>query len=275
MQIVDAQIHIWGKGLPSNKAHWQVTSFTAAEAIRLMDEAGVDGAVIHPPPWDPDSTALSFQALRDFPGRFAILGALPLDDPASRGRIATWRQQPGMLGLRYLFISEGERKRLEDGTYDWLWVEAEKAGVPVAVLATHSLAHLGRIAERHPGLRLTIDHLGGLGGNTTLKDHAAMAHMGELLALARLANVGVKATGAPGYSAEAYPYPIMRDYVRRIFDAFGPQRTFWGTDISKMPCTWKQCITQFTEEMPWMSAADKRLVMGEAICAWWGWKRPA
>jgi hypothetical protein len=36
------------------------------------------------------------------------------------------------------------------------------------MLATDSLPHIGRIAERHPGLRLTIDHLGGRGGNTTL-----------------------------------------------------------------------------------------------------------
>jgi hypothetical protein len=29
----------------------------------------------------------------------------------------------------------------------------------------------------------------------------------------------------------------------------------------------------FTEELPWLTEADKRLVMGEALCAWWGWKR--
>ena len=55
MQIVDAQIHLWGTGLPSNPSHWPVTSFTAEEAIVLMDEAGVHGAVIHPPHWDPGS----------------------------------------------------------------------------------------------------------------------------------------------------------------------------------------------------------------------------
>src|SRR5437870_9870220 len=52
MQIVDAQIHLWGAGLPSNLAHRQVTAFTPEEAILLMDEGGVDAAVIHPPGWD-------------------------------------------------------------------------------------------------------------------------------------------------------------------------------------------------------------------------------
>jgi predicted TIM-barrel fold metal-dependent hydrolase len=273
MQIVDAQIHTWGTGLPSNMSHRQVTSYTPAEAIAMMDEAGVDAAVIHPPGWDPNSTEMAFKAVRDYPNRFAILGSVPLEDPASRGRVATWRDQPGMLGLRYTCLHEPMRTWIADGTLEWLWTEAEKAGVPIALLATDSLEDIGRIAERHPGLRLTIDHLGGRGGMTTLKDHAAMEHMPRLLALAKHPNIGVKVTGAPGYSAEACPFPIMQSYVRQIFDAFGPQRTFWGTDITKMPCSWRQCVTMFTEEMPWMTDADKELVMGKALCVWWGWPR--
>ena len=275
MQIVDAQIHLWGTGLPSNQAHRQVTHFTTEEAIALMDGGGVDAAVIHPPSWDPGSHAMAFKAVQDYPGRFAIMGSVPLDRPDSRARIAGWRRQPGMLGLRWTFLHEPARQWLADGTLDWLWAEAEKAQVPIAMLATDSLAAIGRIAERHPGLRLTIDHLGGRGGNTTLKDDAAMTHMPQLLALARHPNVAVKATGAPGYSAEAYPFPRMQAYLRQIYDAFGPRRMFWGTDITKMPCSWRQCVTMFTEELPWLSAADQRLVMGEAICAWWGWNRAA
>ena len=47
---------------------------------------------------------------------------------------------------------------------------------------------------------MTIDHLGGRGGTSTLKDAAAMTHMPELVALAKLPNVAVKATGVPHYS---------------------------------------------------------------------------
>ena len=79
-----------------------------------------------------------------------------------------------------------------------------------------------------------------------------MTHMPQLVALSKYPNIAVKATGAPGYSAEAYPFPLMQTYLRRIYDAFGPQRMFWGTDISKMPCTWRQCVTMFTEQLPWL-----------------------
>ena len=63
----------------------------------------------------------------------------------------------------------------------------------------------------------------------------------------------------------------MHAYLRQVFDAFGPERMFWGTDITKMPCSWRQCVTMFTEELPWLSAQDKELVMGRAVCKWWGW----
>lgn len=275
MHIVDAQIHLWGSGLPSNQSHWQVTSFTTDEAVKLMDEAGVDAAVIHPPAWDPGSLDMAFAAVAAHPGRFAIMGALPLDEAESRGRIASWREQPGMLGLRYVLLHEPVRTWVEDGTLDWLWAEAERAGVPLSLLATDSLAPLARIAERFPDLRLTIDHLGGRGGMTTLKDDAAMTHIPELLALAKFPNVAVKATGLPGYSTGAYPFRPMMPFVQQAFDAFGPERVFWGTDISKMPCSWRECITMFTEEMPWLDANDQALVMGQALCGWWGWDRGA
>ena len=273
MQIVDAQIHTWGSGLPSNQSHWQVTHFTPEEAIGLMDEGGVDAAVIHPPGWDPNATAMALRAVHDYTGRFAIMGALPLDQPESRERIATWRQQPGMLGLRFGFLSNPARQWLRDGTLEWLWAAAEKAGVPIAMLATDVLTDIAGIAARHPGLKLTIDHLGGRGGTSTLKDAAAMTHIPALLALARYPNVAVKATGVPHYASEAYPFPALHPYLKQVFDAFGAERMFWGTDITKMKCSWRQCVTMFTEELPWLHGRDLDLVMGEALCQWWGWER--
>jgi hypothetical protein len=81
-------------------AHRQVTSFTVEQALGMMDEAGVDAAVIHPPDWDPNSSEMALKAARNFPSRFAILGAFPLDQPDKGALVDTWRSQPGMLGLR-------------------------------------------------------------------------------------------------------------------------------------------------------------------------------
>ena len=53
----------------------------------------------------------------------------------------------------------------------------------------------------------------------------------------------------------------------------GPQRSFWGTDVTRMPCSYRQCVTMYTEEMSWLKGNDLELVMGRAICEWLGWKR--
>src|SRR4030095_3428492 len=53
MLIVDAQVHIWGKGIPTNPAHRQISSFTQDDLLQEMDAAGVNAAVIHPPGWIP------------------------------------------------------------------------------------------------------------------------------------------------------------------------------------------------------------------------------
>jgi predicted TIM-barrel fold metal-dependent hydrolase len=94
------------------------------------------------------------------------------------------------------------------------------------------------------------------------------------VAAAKHPNVALKATGAPSYSAEAYPYRDIHGHIRKLYDAFGPERMFWGTDITRMPCSWKQCVTMFTEELPWLSAKDKELIMGRALCSWLDWKIP-
>ena len=86
-------------------------------------------------------------------------------------------------------------------------------------------------------------------------------------------NVAIKATGAPSYSSQPYPYRNIHDHLKKIYDAFGPARMFWGTDITRMPCSWKQCVTMFTEELPWLKGRDLDLVMGQAVCDWIGWKR--
>ena len=268
MQIIDAQVHIWGSGTPSAH-HRQVSRFTAEELIAEMDAAGVDGAVLHPPSWDPGSNEMAVEAAEKYPDKFCILGWFPLDRPESRALVDTWKQRPGMLGLRWSLTRPGQETWHADGTMDWIWPAAERAGLPVATMAGRFLPLFGQIAERYPHLKLIVDHLGLV---RSAKDAAAFAQLDQLLALAKYPNVAIKATGAPGYSSGPYPFRSVHDGLHRIFDAFGPQRFFWGTDITRMPCSYRQCVTMFTEELPWLTGRDLELVMGQGVRDWLGWR---
>jgi predicted TIM-barrel fold metal-dependent hydrolase len=156
MLIADAQVHIWSAGPPTNRMHRQVNAYTAEECIRDMDAAGVNACLLHPPGWDPNSGKISEEAAAKYPSRFGILGNFPLDKPESRSLIDTWKQRPGMLGLRFAFTQPHQANWMTDGTMDWLWPAAEKAGIPVALMASNQLPLVGQIAERHPGLKLII-----------------------------------------------------------------------------------------------------------------------
>ena len=128
------------------------------------------------------------------------------------------------------------------------------------------------VAERFPELKIAIDHLAI---PRSKKDDEAFTEIGKLLALAKYPNVSVKATSLPSYTTDQYPYRRLHPHIRRIYDAFGPRRIFWGSDLSKLPCPYKDCVTMFTEEIPWLSKDDKEWIMGRALCEWLSWQPTA
>ena len=44
-----------------------------------------------------------------------------------------------------------------------------------------------------------------------------------------------------------------------------------GLHRTRMPCSYRQCVTFFTEELPWLAGNDLEDVMGRGLCAWIGW----
>src|SRR5262249_24613622 len=128
-----------------------------------------------------NANALAVEAARQHPNRFAILGNFPLDRPESRGLIDGWKGRHGMLGLRFALLQQHQKTWLSDGTMDWLWPAAERAGLPIALLGPDLLQAIGPIAERHRGLKLIIDHFG--------RPDATWSNLPDLIATAKHPNV--------------------------------------------------------------------------------------
>src|ERR1043165_1801132 len=130
--IVDAQIHLWKaesddwKWVPGARPQLS-EPFTIERALPLMDEAGVERAVVVPPSWPGDRNDYALEAVRRYPNRFAVMGRIPLQDPKSAELLPNWKAQPGMVGVRLTFLGNAA-KWLDDGTADWFWPAAEKAG---------------------------------------------------------------------------------------------------------------------------------------------------
>ena len=278
MMIVDSQVHIWGANTPERP--WPARQSVKAqrdtplgkdELLREMGAAGVNRVVIVPPSWEGERNDLAVAAVKAHPDRFAIMGRLNPELPESRGKMTDWRRQPGMVGLRFVFHRSPLLELLTEGKAEWLWPEAEKHGVPVYMLVPHRHFHfVERIAERHPGLKLVMDHSGLVDG----KDEEAFREFDKLLALAKRPNVATKVSCFPHFTSQKYPFRNLHSHIRKAFDAFGPKRTFWGTDLSRLPCTYQQGVTLFTEELPWLKGQDLEWVMGRGVCEWLGWELP-
>jgi predicted TIM-barrel fold metal-dependent hydrolase len=194
--IVDAQVHLWKAETPD----WRWVPglvphlpepFTIEKLVPMMNEAGVDRAVIVPPSWPGDRNDYGLEAAKRYPGRFAVMGRIPLKNPQSAALLPKWKNQPGMLGVRVTFL-RGDAVWLTDGTADWFWPAAEKAGLPVMFLTTGMLPLFAPIAERHSGLTLIIDHM-GLSAEVWRDKKAQIATViDQAVALAKYPNVSIK-----------------------------------------------------------------------------------
>ena len=275
MVIVDSQVHIWAPETPEKPyakgdaaVPHRPVPLSHEELLREMDGASVERCILVPPTWEDDRNDTSLEAARLYPTRFAVMGKMKIDRRESHGLMATWKSQPHMLGIRIVFNHGRTKLWLEDGTADWFWEAAERYHVPIMAFAPHAVDKLGAIAERHPGLRLIIDHLGL---SSALRGQPLGPAVDKLLPLARLNNVAVKASALPCYVTEPYPFPSLHPLIRRVVEAFGPKRVFWGTDLSHLTCRYKQAVTLFTEELDFLSTIDKEWILGRGIAEWLNW----
>lgn len=275
MLITDAQVHLWEASRPDRpwppeiyvEPHREVP-LAADEMIAAMDEAGIARAVIVPPSWIGEINATGLESAAEYPTRFAVMGRFDPLAPDARAALEGWRSQPGMLGIRMTFHKPVWAAWLDDDTLDWFWASCERQGIPLMILVPGLTRKVGPIAERHPGLTLVMDHMAR---NSSLKDDACFADLDDLLALARYPNVSVKTTAVPCYTTEPYPFRNMHQYVRRIYDAFGPRRLLWGSDYTRLPCSYQQCLDLFRKELDFLTADDKEWVLGKTAAEVLGW----
>ncbi len=282
MLVCDTHTHVWAADSaerpwpPGGPEFFQGTRHRREplgheELKGLMDQAGVDRALILPPSWEGYRVDLGLEAARAYPDRFAVMGRVPLLEPGEAKEMwAAWGDQPGILGIRLSFMGKVEREWLADGTADWFWAFAEENDIATMVYTPWSRGDTTRIAERHPGLRLIIDHMGVPGGT---EDEDITPFVEEAVALARCPNAYVKLSGMPGCSSVPYPFPNLVPYIQKVIDAFGPERCSWGADVTRLEgkATYAQVVTHFTEHLDFLSDQDKDWIMGRGICELLGW----
>ncbi|MCU1361258.1 MAG: hypothetical protein JWN99_2547 [Ilumatobacteraceae bacterium] len=271
--IVDGAIHVWDVQDPAdtwppgsvNAAARHGTALDAATVIAAMDGAGVHRAVLFPPFFVGYRNRYTIEQAGLHPDRFRVMPRLDLRHEAAAAHLDALLAEPVVAGLRFVFIPAAHTT-LADGA--WLWPRAEADDMPIMVLAPGQHDQIRQIALQHPGLRLALDHLNLSGQH---RDDAIDDEITALIALADLPNVSVKASALPCYSTEDFPYPSLHRHVQRVVDAFGPQRVFWGSDLSRLPGRYVDLVRLFRDQFHFLAADSLDAIMGGSLLRWLDW----
>jgi L-fuconolactonase len=265
--ICDAQVHAPEVANPAG----HVNGMDAEPLVAEMGSAGVDRAIIVPLATKENeaNNGPSLEVARRYPERFRIMGLIDTKEgPTAAAQLTEWRETQEVLGIRVSCVRDPFRSMLVDHELDWLWKAASENEVPVMLYAPDMPAELERTAAAFPSLRIVVDHLG-------LRPRHVFPDIDEPVAqitpLSRFPNVAVKATSLPTSVPGPYPFRGAHEGLRMVVEAFGPERVFWGSDLTRLPCTYAESVTMFTEELPFLTRSDLDLIMGKALCAWLGW----
>ena len=280
--ITDSQIHLWEENRPDRP--WTAISepnlpepYGPERLLPVLDGAGVGRAVIVPPGFMGTNNEYGLECAARHPTRLAVMGLIDPSAPDAPEQVAGWLSQPGMIGIRTHVHARLRAFWGSDEAADPFWAACERHDVPVAVFSTGAKDYVDRIAGRHPGLRLIVDHMGlpvaealaGGGGDAVASlDHPEIVQM---LALARHPRVAVKVSAKPPFDRS----PTGVELVRRVFEAYGPERLFWGTDYTQALRIgyerYEEQLDVIRLRADFLGDEDRAWILGRALAEYLGW----
>jgi predicted TIM-barrel fold metal-dependent hydrolase len=143
-----------------------------------------------------------------------------------------------------------------------LYAAARELGIAVnAVLTGEAAAQLAQLLADFPEVPVVLDHCFGLSVGPAYDTTLA-----RVLDLARLPNLHAKVDFLPTGSNEAYPFRDLHGALRRIVDAYGPERCVWGSSFpTELWCpkvTYASHLRLFQEALD-LGAAERAAILGE------------
>jgi predicted TIM-barrel fold metal-dependent hydrolase len=202
-----------------------------AEYLASMEARGVDRAVVvHPEPYG-DDHRLILDALARVPERIKGTCLFYPKDPRAVVKLESLvARQPRIVALRF-HAHRGKTRyldRFDDPNVRALWRRAGELGLVVELhIGPDYAQQVADAAAAFPDVPVLIDHMAEpqLGQGDEYEDVLALAHLG---------NVTMKMSGLDHFSQEPEPHADVHALVRRVADAFGPNRLAWSKGSPEM-----------------------------------------
>jgi predicted TIM-barrel fold metal-dependent hydrolase len=202
--------------------------------------------------------------LKRYPGTFQGVCRVDPLDPAAPDHLSSLTEQ----GFRGIRLSPAR-----DASGDWfrgplmppLWKRCSDLKVPMTVLAPiQRMPEVGILLDRLPELTVVIDHMADCPVDQPRE-------LDKLIALRRFPNLFVKISHTWSISRQSYPWLDAQEHVKRLHDAFGPQRLMWATDwpIVEDHSTYSRALSVVRDEMKFLNANDLRWILSRSIERVW------
>ena len=269
MTVIDAHQHFWNFDrvdypyLPKN-LDLIYRTFEEGDLEPLLVRAGVDRTVLVQSMDSFADTDYMLEVADRWPRIAAVVGWVPLTDTdAATTALEGYGRHSRFVGIRHLIHQEADP--------DWLVREDVRRGLDllaergvaydvVAVLPRH-LELVPTLSERHPSLRMVIDHL----GSPPIAAGGWEPWASQLVESARNPNVFLKLSGLGTLAAwDSWRVDDLRRYADHALEVFGPSRVMFGGDwpISRLAGGY-QTIWEATQELlRGLSTAERDRVLG-------------
>jgi L-fuconolactonase len=231
---IDAHSHIWTTDLEKfpladgqTRADLKPVSFTAEELLELAGKSNIKRVVLiqHKPYHGVDNSYIT-TSIAQFPGRFS--GVACIDAEASHPEREMDRLKGlGMRGFR-IRPGEGGQPHWKDSPgMRTMWEHAGKANLAICPLINpEDLTMVGDLCSLYPDTKVVIDHFARIGMTGQVDD----AQLKALESLAAHKFVHVKISAYYALGAKKPPHVELLPMIRRLYEAYGPQRLMWGSD---------------------------------------------
>jgi len=277
--IVDTHVHVWAIDPPRypigpTAPNWTAMPDEAGQAEELlaeMDEHGVDWAILVQTSWSTWDNGYIADTATRYPQRFIGHGLLDPLDSQNADQARYWVVDRGLRGFRFHPMYYPDCKILTLDQNRALWDELAGHNV---VLQFHLRAaqadQVAAIAQDYPSLPLIIDHMGYPDVQKGLTDFQ------PILDLARFDNTFFKLSDVKGRSQAAFPFADVHPYIQALLQAFGAERTVWGTGYPghhRTKHNWLSLADELRlirQGLPFLTSSQQDRILGGTAAELWG-----
>lgn len=271
---IDAHQHFWHYDPAAYP--WIEPGWTAIRRDRLpgdlrpeLDAAAIDGCIAVQARTTVDETTWLLRVAAEHPWVVGVVGWLPLHHPDVAAAIEIHAADPKLVGLRHVLQAEPEAWFVREDFNQGI-AAAGRAGLNYDILITAGqLPAAIELADRHPRMRLVVDHL----AKPDIRSDGFDAWAEPFAALARREHVACKLSGVvteadhAGWSPEG-----IRPYLDHALRCFGPERLLFGSDwpvctVAASYRRWVEVVTAWANEA--LNADQRAALMGGNAQDWY------